>query len=96
MARCGRFLAPGTVLVLVPAGDPLPVATPLRMRWGQVLWFWLAICAGTVVSTTVLSLIEDGAVDLSRLTGTLLGVNAGLAVVLGGLAVLLRRPRGGR
>lgn len=90
------WLAPESVLVLVPAGQPVPLPPPVRLRWRRIARLWLAITAVTAVWAILMSLWNGGTVDLAGLAAVVAGVSVAFAFVVGAVAVLLRRPARGR
>jgi hypothetical protein len=88
------WLAPESVLVLVPAGQPAPPPPPVRLGWRRIARLWLVVTAGTVALATLSGLRADRTLDLTDVAGMVLGVSLGLALAVAAAAVALRHRNG--
>lgn len=85
------WLAPESVLVLVPAGQPVPPPSPVRLTWRRIARSWLTITAGTAVWATFMGLTDSHTVDPAAVASIVVGVSLAFALVVGVVAVLLHR-----
>lgn len=84
------ILAPGTALVLVPAGQPIPAPPPFRVSWPRLGLIWLTV---TLVQSVPLAVTRARRESMSAADLTVPALVFGLvfALLLGAAVLLLRR-----
>lgn len=84
------YVAPESVLVLVPAGEPVPAPPPVRPSWRRVVRIWLVVFILLVVGVTAVHAWE-GDIDPGGVAGLALSLSLGYALAIGAATLFLHR-----